>query len=178
METGQEPKCTHCAQSLDGLVNRLSSSVLESGAVLLLPRHHCCTGSGVEPRDNKEIRENKEARGNKEIPESKETPQIKHSLEGIWESGIVTVLVHTVQGKPGYLFGTTISPLPRYVKFWFRIGEGMSKNTLEGTYYLNQGIYGILSIYLLIFVSSYTGGCFVNIFFRFKGLSNATIVSG
>ena len=59
----------------------------------LLPRHRCCAGSchGVEPRDNREAWEN------------------KHSLEGLWKgyNGCIN-LIHTVRGKPGYLFGTKL----------------------------------------------------------------------
>lgn len=153
METGQAPQCTNHVQSLHALVNKLSPSVLESGAVLLLPRHRCCAGScrGVESQDNKEMRENIAVPENKDIPESKETPpQGGHILEGIWECGIEeTVLVHTVQGKPGYLFGTKLSPSP-YVRFWLRIGEDISKTTLEGAaFYLCTGF---LSIYFSLAV--------------------------
>ena len=157
MGAEQTPKCTNDAHSVHALMNEmkslLSPSVLESGAVLvgLLPKHRCCAGSchGVEPRENKEIRENEETRDNKEsqdneeIQENKETQEIKHPVEGLWEaaSGGLLALVHTVQDRPGYLFGTLLvgnSVFPaKTVFFWVRSGDG---NVLEGRM-LRQSIY-------------------------------------
>ena len=64
----------------------------------------------------------------------------KHSLEGLWEgdySGTPEIiLIHTVRGKPGYLFGTNVIGdkwIPaKKVSFWLRSGDGMFKNVLEG----------------------------------------------
>ena len=147
METGQAPKCANDAQSLHALVSVLSPSVLDNGAVLLLPKHRCCcAGSchGVEPRNYKEIRENKEIREDIEIRENKEvqeTQENRHSLEGVWERAPGTGLrslffvIHTVQAKPGYLFGTALTgEMARKVLFWFR-SDGKAKDVLEGKWF-------------------------------------------
>jgi len=143
MGAEQAPKCTNDAHSVHALMNEmkslLSPSVLENGAVLvgLLPKHRCCAGSchAVETRENMETRENEKIRDIKEIQETKEAQEIKHNLEGIWEVGNSLILIHTVQGKQGYLFGTLLigdSSLYKKVIFWVRSGNGMSTDTLEG----------------------------------------------
>jgi len=61
-------------------------------------------------------------------------------LEGLWEAvyGTVaeTVFVHTVRGKPGYLFGTKVigdENVPaQQITFWVRSGNGVFQNVLEG----------------------------------------------
>lgn len=99
----QVPTCTNDAQTLPALMNELKSvlncSALENGGVLvaLLPKHRCCAGNcrGVEPRENK--------------PDGAVRPQ-EHSLEGLWEGeDIGRVFIHTVQGKPGYIFDKWVS---------------------------------------------------------------------
>jgi len=143
METGQAPPtCTNGAQSLHALVNELKSvqspSVLDNGAVLLLPKHRCCcAGSchGVEPRDNKEIREVIEIRESKEIQETQ--GDTGHSLEGIWASVHTSTtpyfVIYTVQAKPGYILGGELTGIrPGRILFWFRSGDGEFKDVLEG----------------------------------------------
>jgi len=165
METKQAPSCVNDAQSLHALVNEmksmLSSPVLDNGAVLVgvLPKHRCCAGSchSVGSRDGKDggVESQEEKKHN--LVESQEErkhnldgvepvggvePQgNKHSLEGVWEGGLYNktpdmILVHTVQDKPGYLFGISLignKYIPaKQVMFWLKSGDGMFKDTLEG----------------------------------------------
>ena len=148
METGQAPKCTSSAQSLQAFVNELKSvqspSVLDNGAVLLLPKNHCCcAGSchGVAPRDNKEIQETQENR---------------HDLEGVWEriSGTVPsiYLMHTARSKPGYLFATLMNmERAKELIFWFRTGDGRFKDVLEGKWLNLDGEFLIFLFFFFVF---------------------------
>lgn len=158
METTQSPHCTS-DQRLHALVSEmksiLSPQVLENGAVLvaLLPKHRCCcAGSchGVEPRENKETGKNKG------------TQESRHSLEGMWVSGsgLSTILIHTVPGKEGYLFGTEMfreSTLSAdHVIFWFKTGAGISNKVLEGIVQNRKGvsrvsIHSFIHSFVLIF---------------------------
>lgn len=59
-----------------------------------------------------------------------------------WKAGVILVI--TVRGRPGYLFGTKLTGsvyVPaKKVTFWVRSGDGMFKDILEGKYQIaNEG---------------------------------------
>ena len=150
----QTPNCTNNAQTLAALMDVvLNSSVVDNGAVVvgLLPKHCCCAGGceskeqthdlkgGVETRDN-----NHSFKDGIESQEGGAKPQEdKHCLEGLWQelsSPGAIIWVHTVQDRPGYLFGRVIcgnhyghDTTQKGPHFFFRTGDGISKE-MEGRF--------------------------------------------
>ena len=157
------------SQTLPALMNAvLNSSVLDNGAVVvgLLPKHRCCAGSCYEVESKENTHDLKELQDNKpsfqDGVESQEggakLQQNRHCLEGLWQDSYapwVKVWVETVQDKPGYLFGKEVggdysgSDLPNRPQFWFKTGDGVSRE-MEGQYcyFSGFGIYDLLSIFL------------------------------
>lgn len=142
------PTCADSAQALPKLMNELKTvldcTVLDNGGVVvaLLPKHRCGAGN----YEGAESKENKHNSGKIESQEGGVKPQDhKHILEGLWENtgeGKCLVLVETVQDKPGYLLGTSLTKdyfclPPKVPIFWFRIGDGTS-SVLEGKFRYND----------------------------------------
>ena len=107
METGQAHKCTVDVQSLNTLVSGLSPSMLENGAVLLLPKHRCCCAGGcqgVEPRVNKGPREiksrKKERSKKKQRPKRLDERDIVWKVSGNWFLGALLCSILSIQSQP------------------------------------------------------------------------------
>ena len=114
IETEEEPQCAN-VQTLQASMNELKSILNSSELsvlVGLVQKHRCCAGSGHGVRGD------------------------KHRLEGVWKSHHNDmVFIHTVRGKPEYLFGTKLvsrhNVPAEKVSFWFRSGGGAFKDILK-----------------------------------------------